>query len=167
MVETGRRYEEDEVPLAVHFLRFLRSPHQFKRAYLSSISPRTYGRELREGYFEGDAGLHALFVLGRESITSTALRHRVPERASEYLRDLDVILFLVTEDGGGIRIKSLELNLEGGSPEAAIWAQLEHAAARLLDSLGEAQQPPRESFDEMADRCCWVIPPDQRFRRPE
>jgi hypothetical protein len=167
MVETGRRYEDDEVPLAVHFLRFLSSSDEFRRAYLGSISPRRYGRELRDGYFERDAGLHALFVLGHESITSAALRRRVPEGASEYLRDLEVILFLVTEDGGAARVKSLELNLEGGSPEAAIWSQLEHAAIRLIDSLGEFQQPPTESFDEMADRYCWVIPPEQRFRRPE
>jgi hypothetical protein len=146
---------ERDFSMAMHFLKVLCAPADFKRAYLQSASNRVYRTELAAGYVEGRVGIRLLFILGHEALVSSQTVARIPKTAMEYVNDLSVILTLFIQGDDAV-LASLECNISdgGGGFEANAWAQLGLASCRLLDALGANRDSPTESIDQAIDSYC-------------
>jgi hypothetical protein len=141
--------------LAETFLRFLAAPRKFQRDYVLIEGQHRYGCELREGYFEGQEGLHLLLVVGQDALYWSDFRAITPANAEEVILRLYSVLWLITEHN-----ESLNLASEGDewmTQWAALWRLLRQLSIQILNQCGLPLTPPTKSYSEAFLSVCDLV----------
>jgi hypothetical protein len=135
----------------VEFLRFLALPGHKQREFVRE-GVRTFGCELREGYFELTEGLVLFMGVGQDSLYWPRERASLESAARESVFHLYSVLWLLNEHGT-VALQSLPED-DGAGPVAGLWELIRKLSCEILQKAGLEAGPPSLPFEQLIEAVC-------------